>query len=149
MYDLPSAQELIEYLINKEDLKLVDSKKFLERKCFMVDPHCSNLLMFNYGLREKILSHEFVKTFKLIVQDKSSCLAPHTVLKLLTKKDDVIITNVSGGLLAAFIGCKMEELEGRVYVYGELSDEKYQELTAKFQQIGCSKCNNQRKPIFT
>ena len=129
-------------MIHKEDLKLVDSKKFLERKCFMVDPHCSNLLMFNYGLREKILNHELVKTFKLIVQDKSSCLAPHTVLKLLTKKDDVIITNVSGGLLAAFIGCMMEELEGRVYVYGELSDEKYLELTAKFQQIGCSKCNN-------
>ena len=62
------------------------------------------------------------------------------MLKLLSKKDDVIITNISGGLLAAFIGCMMEELEGKVYVYGTLNEEKYLELTNKYQQIGCAKC---------
>jgi hypothetical protein len=135
-----SAQELIKHLIQTEELILVEYKKSLEKRCFMVDPHCTNLLMFHFSLREKILNHEFVKSCQLIVQDKSSCLAPHTILKLLTKKDDVIITNVSGGLLAAFVGCMMEEFEGKVYVYGKLDDDKYNELTNKFQQIGCNKC---------
>ena len=34
----------------------------------------------------------------------------------------------------------MEEFEGKVYIYGEMNDDKYQELTNKFQQIGCAKC---------
>ncbi len=76
----------------------------------------------------------------IILKDKSSCLAPHTVIKLLSKKDDVIITNISGGLLAAFIGCMMEEFEGRVFVYGATNEDKYQEVAAKLQLIGCSKC---------
>ncbi len=63
-----SSQELIEYLIDKEELKLVDNKKNLERKCFMIDPHCTNVLMFHYSLRDKIMNHEFTKTFKLIAQ---------------------------------------------------------------------------------
>lgn len=57
------------------------------------------------------------------------------------------------GLVAAFIGCHMEEFEGKVYVYGVVNEDKYQELTAKFQQLGCSKCkmsffNLKKKIIF-
>jgi hypothetical protein len=136
---------LLRYLVEVEDLKIVDSKKSLERKCFMIDPHCNNVLMFHYALRNRILNHELVKTYKLIVQDKSSCLAPHTVLKLLSKKDDIIITNLSGGLLAAFIGCMMEELDGRVFVYGATNEDKYQEVSNKLQLIGCAKCKFDNK----
>ena len=67
-------------------------------------------------------------------------MAPHTVIKLLSKKDDVIVTNISGGLVAAFIGCMMNEYEGKVLVYGAASEDKYQEIMAKYQQIGCAKC---------
>jgi hypothetical protein len=34
----------------------------------MIDPHCPNVLMFHFALRNKILNHELVKTAKLIVQ---------------------------------------------------------------------------------
>lgn len=86
-------------------------------------------------------------------------MAPHTVLKLLSKKDDVIVTNISGGslnksvnkktklklfwnlgLLAAFLGCMMEEFEGKVFVYGATNEDKYQEISNKLQLIGCLKC---------
>lgn len=132
---------MIRHLVEVEGLKQVDSKKNLEKKCFLIDPHCTNVIMFHYALRTRILNHDLVKQYRLIVQDKSSCLAPHTVLKLLSKKDDVIITNVSGGLLAAFLGCMMEEYEGKVYVYGATNEDKHQEITNKLQAIGCSKCN--------
>jgi hypothetical protein len=45
------------------------------------------------------------------------------------------------GLVAAFIGCLAEEYEGKIYVYGATNDDKYQEISNKLQQIGCSKCN--------
>jgi hypothetical protein len=60
----------------------------------------------------------------------------------LTKKDDVIVTNLSGGLVAAFIGSMLGEYEGKVMVFGTASEEKYQEINAKYQQIGCSKCKS-------
>ena len=58
----------------------------------------------------------------------------------MSKRDDVIVTNISGGMVAAFIGCMMEEFDGKVYVFGAVSDEKYDEISAKYQQIGCYKC---------
>jgi hypothetical protein len=33
----------------------------------------------------------------IYLKDKSSCLAPYSIVKLLSKKDDVIVTNISGG----------------------------------------------------
>jgi hypothetical protein len=34
----------------------------------------------------------------------------------------------------------MEEFEGRVFVYGATNEDKYQEVAAKLQLIGCAKC---------
>jgi hypothetical protein len=134
-----SNEECVQSLIENEDLKLVEFKRVMDKKCFMIDPHCPNVLMFHYSLREKILTHELVKTFKLIVQDKSSCLAPHTVSKLLSKKDDLIVTHVSGGLVAAFIASMTADLDSKIYVYGATNEDRYNELMNKIQQIGCSK----------
>jgi hypothetical protein len=134
-----SNDECVQILVENEDLKLVEFKRVLDKKCFMIDPHCPNVLMFHYSLREKILNHELVKSFKLIVQDKSSCLAPHTVSKLLSKKDDLIITHVSGGLVAAFIASMTADLDSKIYVYGATNEDRYNELMNKIQQIGCSK----------
>ncbi len=69
-------------------------------------------------------------------------MAPHTVIKLLSKKDDVIVTNISGGLVAAFIGSMVGEYEGKVLVYGSASEDKYHEIMNKYQQIGCAKCKS-------
>lgn len=135
-----SIVDIIEKLVHTDELTIVENKKFLDKKCFMVDPHCSNLLMFHYALRDKILNSDYVKNFELIVQDKSSCLAPFSVSKLLSKKDDVIIANLSGGLVGAFIGSFMEEYDGRVYVFGATNESRYHEISEKLHQIGVSKC---------
>ena len=34
----------------------------------MIDPHCPNVIMFHFALREKITNHDLVKSFKLIIQ---------------------------------------------------------------------------------
>lgn len=63
-----SVRDLCDELIVNEDLRLVECKSELDRKCFMIDSHCPNLLMFHYALREKITHHEMAKSGKLIVQ---------------------------------------------------------------------------------
>jgi hypothetical protein len=63
-----------------------------------------------------------------------------TVYKLLYKRDDVVVTNVGGGLNVTYIGCLMKEIEGRVHAYGTRTDEKHQELTQLLQNMGCAKC---------
>ena len=53
------------------------------------------------------------------------------------------------GLVAAFIGCMMEEFEGKIYVYGATNEDKYQEIQNKLQQIGCSKCKIYFKKMYS
>jgi 16S rRNA C967 or C1407 C5-methylase (RsmB/RsmF family) len=141
--------QLIEQLIDEDHLTMVENKSELDKKCFCLDAHCPNVLMFHYTLRDRITNHDLIKTSKLIIQDKSSCLGPNTVNKLLSKKDDVIVTNISGGLVSAFIGCMMEDYGGKVYVCGVNSDDKYQEITARLQKIGCSKYVKLLRENFT
>ena len=61
---------MIEILIEEEDLKQVEVKKTLDRKCFMIDPHCPNVIMFHYSLRDKITNSDYVRSAKLIIQVK-------------------------------------------------------------------------------
>ena len=61
---------MIDILIEEEDLNQVESKQVLDRKCFMIDPHCPNVVMFHYSLRDKIIGSEYVKSAKLVVQVK-------------------------------------------------------------------------------
>jgi hypothetical protein len=131
---------IINHLVNVDGLRQVELKDDLEKKCFMIDPHCFNVITFHYSFRNNLANHEFIKSFKLVIQDKSSCLTPNTVKKLLSKKDDVIVTNIGGGLVTGFIGTLMQELEGRVFAFGCTSEQKYQEMSLKMEQIGCSKC---------
>lgn len=63
-----SVRDVCDELIANEDLKLVECKNQLDRKCFIIDSHCPNLLMFHYALRDKIVNHDMVRSGKLIVQ---------------------------------------------------------------------------------
>ena len=59
---------MIQLLIEEEGLKQVEAKNVLERKCFMIDPHCPNVVMFHYTLRDRMTSSEHVESARLIVQ---------------------------------------------------------------------------------
>ena len=65
------TQQVIDDLVGEDELTLVDCKDQLDRKCFMLDPHCANVLMFHYTLRDKLNDHELVKNFKMIIQVKT------------------------------------------------------------------------------
>lgn len=90
-------ETVISIFENKEQMTRVKSIADMSKRSFCVDYHCSNLLVFHYTQKQRIANHYLVRDHHLFLQDKSSCVAAHTVRKLLTKKDNICLTYVSGG----------------------------------------------------
>lgn len=59
---------MVQILIEEEELKQVEVKRVLDKRCFMIDPHCPNVIMFHYSLRDKIITSEHVRSARLVVQ---------------------------------------------------------------------------------
>ncbi len=81
----------------KEQMKRVYSIVDMNKRTFLIDYHCPNLLVFHYTQKQRLMTHQLVRENHLYLQDKSSCVAAHTVRKLLTKKDNICLAYVSGG----------------------------------------------------
>ena len=82
---------------HEEKLTRVKSITEMSKRAFTVDYHCSNLLVFHYSQKPRLMTHPLVRDHHIYLQDKSSCVAAHTVRKLLTKKDNICLAYVSGG----------------------------------------------------
>ena len=95
-----SMETVIKVFENDEQMKRVKSITEMGNRTFCVDYHCSNLLVFHYSQKPRISNHYLVRDNHLYLQDKSSCVAAHTVRKLLTKKDNLCLAYVSGGRTA-------------------------------------------------
>lgn len=92
-------QSVISIFENNEQMKRVKNITDMDKRTFCVDYHCSNLLVFHYTQKQRLMNHNLVRDHHLYLQDKSSCVAAHTVRKLLTKKDNICLAYVSGGKL--------------------------------------------------
>jgi len=90
-------ETVISIFEKNEQMKRVKSITDMDKRTFCVDYHCSNLLVFHYTQKQRLLNHYLVRDHHLYLQDKSSCIAAHTVRKLLTKKDNICVSYVSGG----------------------------------------------------
>lgn len=90
-------ETVIKTFEEQEKLTRVKSFDAVDKRSFTIDYHCSNLLVFHYSQKTRIMMHPLVRDNLLYLQDKSSCTAAHTVRKLLTKKDNICLAYVSGG----------------------------------------------------
>lgn len=90
-------ETVINVLQDEEKMTRVHSITQMNKRTFCIDYHCSNLLVFHYSQKQRIANHALVQENQIYIQDKSSCVTAHTVRKLLTKKDNVCLANVSGG----------------------------------------------------
>ncbi|CAF1084711.1 unnamed protein product [Didymodactylos carnosus] len=124
---------------NDEQMTRVYNINDVQRKTFMVDFHCPNLLIFHYSQKHRISNHRLVKEGLLYLQDKSSCIAATTVTKLLTKKDNILVAYVSGGLLVQLLLSLTNELESKIYAFGARTDENLRDLQGKMKQFGVEK----------
>ncbi|CAF1217904.1 unnamed protein product [Didymodactylos carnosus] len=130
---------ILQIFENEEQMTRVYSINDVQRKTFMVDFHCPNLLIFHYSQKQRISNHRLVKNGLLYLQDKSSCIAATTVAKLLTKKDNILVAYVSGGLLIQLLISLTNELESKIYAFGARTDENMRDLQDKMKQFGVEK----------
>jgi len=131
-------ETVISIFETNEEMKRVRSVADLTKRTFTVDYHCPNLLIFHYSQKQRLANHQLVQQHHLYLQDKSSCVAAHTVRKLLTKKDNICLAYVSGGLLLQLLLVLTEELESKIYAFGARTDEQIQEIQAKIKLLGAT-----------
>ncbi|XP_061188940.1 putative methyltransferase NSUN7 [Saccostrea echinata] len=104
----------------KEDhYRLVSSDDALEGKMFCVDSLCHDVLMFSSECANDLVQNYLVTTGKLVLQDKSSSIAPHSVKYLVGEDADVIHVNVGSGMTTAHIASLLEaDNHSHIWAFG-------------------------------
>ncbi|KAK3099250.1 hypothetical protein FSP39_001586 [Pinctada imbricata] len=112
-----SISEVIESL-KDEGFRLVSSDDRREGRSFCADTLCNDVLMFPPDCRENLINSQLVLTGKMVLQDKSSSLAPHSVKYLVGEDTDVIHVNCGSGMTTAHFVSVMEDWGGHVFAFG-------------------------------
>ena len=123
-------------LEDEEQMVRVKSSDEITSRTFAIDYHCSNLLVFHYSQKHRLIRHRLVREHHLYLQDKSSCVPAHSVRKLLTRNDNICLTYISGGLLLQLLLVLTNELESKIYAFGARTDETVREIQTKIKSLG-------------
>ncbi|XP_048777842.2 putative methyltransferase NSUN7 isoform X3 [Ostrea edulis] len=89
--------------LKDESYRLVSSDDMLEGKMLCVDSLCHDVLRFSPECARDLLKNHLVTAGKLVLQDKSSSIAPHSVKYLVGEDADMIHVNVGSGMTTAHI----------------------------------------------
>lgn len=118
MYSYYSCFRNIEKLkqdIEKEfNLELINSTDILKPNTFYWDKHCPNIVAFHSTMRTFLARSQLVKTYKLIVQNKSFCLGPATFGKHVTELElngSVIQTHINSPRTTAYLAAILSQNE--------------------------------------
>ncbi|XP_041453647.1 putative methyltransferase NSUN7 [Lytechinus variegatus] len=130
-----SVQDAVEEL-QEEGFRLVSSiDRMVDSHSFVTDHHCSNVLMFHASAREEIQESELVRSSKLILQDKTCCLGPHSVKAMLNEGDDIIHTNVGNGWTTAHLATLTNQDNTTIYAFGVKDDEHLEMLESRMGRL--------------
>ncbi|XP_074651276.1 putative methyltransferase NSUN7 isoform X2 [Tubulanus polymorphus] len=111
------------------------SAERLKDEQFAVDEYCNDVLMFPADKLETLKHHELVQQNKLIIQDWTSCLGPHTVKQILGDDADVIHVNIGSVLTTAHIGSLMGSSDSMVLGFGVQDEARAEELQQKLDNL--------------
>ncbi|XP_072040844.1 putative methyltransferase NSUN7 isoform X2 [Amphiura filiformis] len=102
---------------------------------FALDGHCPNVLVFHSGCKEDLTSHELVQEGKLVLQDKTTCLGPHSVKQLLNEGDDIIHTNVGSGWTTAHVASLTTQDQCTVYGFGVKGQSRVDQVNGQMRKL--------------
>ncbi|KAJ8298194.1 hypothetical protein KUTeg_024725 [Tegillarca granosa] len=136
-----TISEVIEQF--KDDgYKLVDSGEKLEERQFSVDNLCNDVLMFPPESKEDLIECELLQSGKIVLQDKSSCLAPHSVKYLLGEGDDIIHVNAGSGATTAHIASLLQDNNNHIWTFGSQSTTDVQKIQKTMERLGIKGVKN-------
>ncbi|XP_025087464.1 putative methyltransferase NSUN7 isoform X1 [Pomacea canaliculata] len=137
-----NAAELLEQLKDEGFRQLTyipEDGELFEGKTFFVDPNCSDTLVFSVDCSLLLQEHDLVTEGFLVRQDKSTCMAAHSVLPLLLENHDVIITNPGTGLVVAHLVSLIHDQEGFIIAVGGASSSTQTTMQDNLDFLGASK----------
>ncbi|XP_046329088.2 putative methyltransferase NSUN7 isoform X1 [Haliotis rufescens] len=108
----------------------------LKEKKFVVDHHCPDMLVFAPDAAQYLHGHPLVTSGHIVMQDKSSCLAPHSVKHLLNEEDDVIHVNMGSGLTTAHLSSLLKGSGSHIYAFGATCDVESYRVHHTFDHLG-------------
>ncbi|XP_013411234.1 putative methyltransferase NSUN7 [Lingula anatina] len=134
-----SIQSVVEHF--KEDgfhFRNFDSDEQIVGNQFWADVHCSNVLTFAAEKRQEISQHPLVECGHIVVQDKSSCLGPHSIKAVVSEGDDIAVANVTSGLTLAHVSSLTQETCGTIYGFGVQSDDHLAQVKETLKHLGAN-----------
>ncbi|XP_076467610.1 putative methyltransferase NSUN7 [Babylonia areolata] len=109
--------------------------EFQERS-FYFDPQCSDVLVFSTDCNAILQEHPLLEEGYIVRQDRSSCLAAHSVMHLLGDEQEVAVVNPGAGITAAHLAVLLRERKGGVVAICEDSDDVFNKLMRTIELIG-------------
>ncbi|CAH1778389.1 unnamed protein product [Owenia fusiformis] len=119
-----------------EGFTVVGPEDPFNKRTLSVDPHCNDVLVFSSIDREFLMDHVLVREGHLILQDKSSCLGPHSIKALLNDGDDVLHVNVGSGATTAHLSSLTQNTDTNIVGLGVKSDKHLREIKHKLSHLG-------------
>ncbi|KAL4229770.1 hypothetical protein ACF0H5_010161 [Mactra antiquata] len=118
--------------LKDNNFTLVDYEDRFDGKVFYIDPHCPDMLVFTAECRDFLLEHHLLTGGHLVMQDKSSCIAPQSIKYLVGEDDDVIHVNAGSGVTTVHLASLMSQSSGHIHAFGALSSSAIQQTIEKF-----------------
>nr|XP_014346242.1 PREDICTED: putative methyltransferase NSUN7 isoform X2 [Latimeria chalumnae] len=134
---LKTSIELVCQTLEQEGFSKVNSLSELNGYSFCQDLHCPNVLIFPAHLNAEFSENDLFTEYKVIMQDKSRSLAPHSVKALMNMDDDIMISNLGSGMTAAHMSTLTNQKTCKVFVCGVKSEIQKLEMNNIFAQMEC------------
>ncbi|KAH9492650.1 putative methyltransferase nsun7, partial [Bulinus truncatus] len=119
-----TVEEMVS-LLKTEEFKEIEGGADVSdetEKVFKIDEQCSDLIVCPPNFQFHFKESEYVQSGSLVLQDKSSCLAPQSVQYLLGLDQDVIHVNVGTGMTTAHLASLLRKKSPHSHIFGFGSD---------------------------
>ncbi|XP_052795008.1 putative methyltransferase NSUN7 [Mya arenaria] len=138
-----TVNEVIEELKDSH-YSLISPDEMLEGRVVYVDSHCSDMLVLPSESREFIQEHQLLSSGHIVMQDKSSCIAPQSIKYLIGDDDDVIHINAGSGVITAHLASIMHKSSGHIHAFGANPTL----LQANLEKLGARHIKVQQEPFL-
>ncbi|CAH2300070.1 methyltransferase NSUN7 isoform X1 [Pelobates cultripes] len=131
-----SLPEVVDVLNSQRFIEVMSPSE-MDNYSYCMDKQFENVLIFPPHLKEELNNLDLFIDNKLVLQDKSHCLAAHSLRALMNMDDDIIIANPCPGFTIAHISVLTNQSACNIYVFGIKSETRKQELQELFLNMEC------------
>ncbi|XP_041357214.1 putative methyltransferase NSUN7 isoform X2 [Gigantopelta aegis] len=134
-----NMEQVVQILKDDDFVEVPRSDMDLSGKEFMLDNHCDDLLVFPADLQKELRKHRLIESGKAVLQDKSSCLAPHSAKHLLNDDDDIIHVNIGSGLTTVHLASLLSNTNSNIWAFSSNNPSEDYRIHQNFEFLGAKR----------